>query len=374
MNRRPVKSRSGYDSFSPRHTAHFNVDQPDGHFFEPRRKRRPGLLIFLLLFAAASLLLSINFVRNQFVHVAHVSVPIRGMNESFEDYTILHLSDLKGSYFGTDQRFLQMALKKEHFDVVALTGDMVSSRGNAQPLYALIDMLREVNPDAPIYFIPGDTDPTPTSMAYAQGGSPFAPWVLGAQQRGAHLLSAPIFFERDGQKLWLTTSALLNLDLDTMQGQFERQYLNALQSGDENEIELSKYNLNWLENTRTARTAMKENDIYISLTHVPPTDEELLYAPPGSLSSRLHLVLCGHYMGGLLRLPGIGPIFMPSQNLPLYGLFPGKDTYCGLVKKGSTYLYDSPGLGSNDGLYPSFFFRLFNPPTATLLSLTPSTL
>ena len=27
-------------------------------------------------------------------------------------------------------------------------------------------------------------------MDYAAGGSPFAPWVLGAQQRGAHLLSA----------------------------------------------------------------------------------------------------------------------------------------------------------------------------------------
>ena len=44
--------------------------------------------------------------------------------------------------------------------------------------------LRELKPDAPIYMMPGDKDPLPASMSYATGGSPFAPWVLGAKQRG----------------------------------------------------------------------------------------------------------------------------------------------------------------------------------------------
>lgn len=51
-----------------------------------------------------------------------------------------------------------------------------------------------------------------------------------------------------------------------MQGQFELKYLNAEDSGDENEIELAKYNLQWLEGTRTARSEMKEEDIFIALT------------------------------------------------------------------------------------------------------------
>ena len=122
------------------------------------------------------------------------------------------------------------------------------------------------------------------------------------------------------------------------------------------------------------RAQMADEDVYIALTHVPPADEELEGAYAGSLRGRLHLVLCGHYQGGLVRLPFIGALFIPSQNLPLYGLLPGQNTYYGLTKKGSTYLYVSPGLGGNDGLYPLPFFRFFNPPMVSLISLTTSSL
>ena len=57
-----------------------------------------------------------------------------------------------------------------------------------------------MNPDAPIYLIPGDRDPLPASMSYATGGSPFAPWILGAQQRGARLLNSPRLIGRDGPR------------------------------------------------------------------------------------------------------------------------------------------------------------------------------
>lgn len=40
---------------------------------------------------------------------------------------------------------------------------------------------------------------------------------------------------------------------------------------------------------------------------------------------------------------------------------PGPQTYMRLSKVGKTYLYVSPGLGDNDGLYPPPFFRFFNP-------------
>lgn len=84
---------------------------------------------------------------------------------------------------------------------MVLTGDMVSSRGNAQPLYTLIEMLHELKPGVPIYMIPGDKDPLPASMSYAaKPGSPFAPWVLGARRRGAQLLSAPCGLSATGTR------------------------------------------------------------------------------------------------------------------------------------------------------------------------------
>ena len=291
MNRRPSQSRTGFDSFSPQHTAHFKAAQPGGEFFEPKPRASLGRRLLLALLLMTLIALAVNLAVNQFVRVARVTVPIRRMDPAFEGYTLLQISDLKGATYGSNQALIRFALQNEDFDAVVFTGDMVSSRGNAQPLYALIEMLRELKPDAPIYMIPGDKDPLPTSMSYATGGSPFAPWVLGAKQRGGQLLSAPVQIERDGHTLWLTTSALLSLDMDTMQAQFERQYLDALADGDENAIELTTYNLQWLTETRNARAKMTDADVYIALTHVPPADEELESAYPGSLRERVHLVL-----------------------------------------------------------------------------------
>ena len=372
MNRRPNQSRNGYESFSPDRAARFTASTPDAHFFETRRKRRPGMRMLCALLLALAAVLAVNFMVNRFVRVQRQDVPVKGLTEAFDGYTILHLSDLKGARFGSEQQGIARALADTRYDAVVMTGDMVSPLGGAQALYDLIDQLRAQQPDAPIYFIAGDRDPEPASMAYATGGSPLAPWVLGAQQRGAQLLSGPQAITRGSQTLWLTAGIHLTLDVDTMQGQFEQQYLRALATGDENEIELAKYNLMWLEETRASRTAMREADVVVTLMHTPPDTSS--DSPESSLLQRASLILCGHTMGGLLRLPGIGALFIPSQSLPRYGLFPGRHAYYGLSREGHTWVYASPGLGSEGDDYPPLFFRLFNPPTATLLTLVPSAL
>lgn len=370
MNRRPQKSRSSYDAFSPKHTTHFRASAPDTRFFDARKKRAPLLSALLLLAAALILTFFGNLIANFFVRVERISVPVTGLTEAFSGYTILHISDLKGESFGSNQGRLTMALGDAAYDAVLLTGDMISPLGNAEPFYALIESLKARRPSAPIYFIAGDSDPEPASLMHAASGSPFAPWVLGAQQRGAIWLSAPQEVARGDQSLWLCTSAQLSLDIDTMQPQYEQRYLNALSSGNDNEIELAAHNLRQLEQTRQARSAMTGSDVYVAMTHVPPLQEELL----GHAASQIDLLLCGHYLGGLTRLPFAGPVFVPSQNLPLYGLFPGDDMRSGLTRSGRTHVYVSPGLGASDELYPPFFLRLFNPPTVTLITLTPSSL
>lgn len=371
MNRRPHQSRSQYDAFSSRRATRFTVSSPDASFFESRKRMPLRSFVLLLVLAALFLVLAGNFIANQFVHIDRISVPIRGLPESFDGYTLLHISDLKGESFGRDQRMLGMALNKADYDAVVITGDMISEHGNAQPLYALLDVLRSRDSVAPVYCIPGDRDPTPSSSVYFPGGSPFAPWVLGAQQRGAQLLSSPQAIRRGDHTLWLSTSSQLSLDIDAMQKQFEQQYIRAYTSGDDNEIELATHNLKWLEETRAARAAMKDSDTYIALAHAPLDSEELALNPA---LSRIHLVLCGHYLGGMLRLPMLGPLFVPSGSLPRYGVLPGDAPISGLRRDGRTYVYTSPGLGSSGKDYPPFFFRLFNPPSVSLVTLTPSAL
>lgn len=368
MNRRPQQSRSSYDAFS--HASHFRASAPDTRFFDTRKKHSLRAHTLLLLSSVLALAVIVNFFANFFVFTTRISVPVTGLSEAFSGYTLLHISDLKGETFGSNQSFLIASLGDAPYDAVLLTGDMVSPLGSAQPLYALIEALKAHRPNVPIYFIAGDSDPEPVSMLHAASGSPFAPWVLGAQQRGAIWLSAPQQITRDNQSLWLCTTAQLSLDINTMQPQYEQRYLNARTAGDDNETELATHMLRQLEETRSARSAMTETDVYVALTHVPPMKEEL----QGQAASQIDLLLCGHYLGGLLRLPGIGAAFIPSQSDSLYGLFPGDDMRSGLSRIGRTAVYVSPGLGPGDELYPPVFFRLFNPPTVTLITLTPSSL
>lgn len=375
MNRRPEKSRKGYDSFSPQHTARLRASAPDVDFFSTRKKRRIGLGTLLLAAAVvATLLLLANLFANLFVFVDRVSVPVRGLVEAFEGYTILHISDLKGARFGAEQSLVRFALGEEAFDVVVMTGDMISEHGNAKPFYELIELLKGINPNAPIYFIAGDGDPTPASMAYEATGSPFAAWVLGARQRGAELLSSPQCIERNGQRIWISTSAQLSVDVNAMRSQYEKQYVDALAAGDENAIELATYNLQWLEYTSAARKQMTADDCYVTLTHALPPTQDVSALSPSSLPRSIDLLLSGHYLGGMMRLPAVGALFVPSSAARLYGLLPGGGLYKGLQRQGATWTYVSAGLGAQDAQYPAWFFRLFNPPQVTLISLTPSAL
>ena len=88
MNLRPSQSRTGYDSFSARHAAHFTASTPGNDFFDVRKKKPLALRMAFSFFLLALALLAVNFSVNQFVHVARVTVPVTGLPEEFDGYTL----------------------------------------------------------------------------------------------------------------------------------------------------------------------------------------------------------------------------------------------------------------------------------------------
>ena len=370
MNRRPSQTRNRHPS---RHWERLRTTSPEefASSYQQPKEKPAAFLLRALLFLFAALLIG-NAVANRFVHVFRISVPLTALPADLDGYTILHLSDLKGVEFGKDQSGFRDALRHERFDAVLLSGDMISPLGNPQPLYDLINLLKQLQPKAEIWFIPGDSDPEILSMQHASGGTPYAPWVLGAEHRGAKLLNAPVLLASKSVSIWVASSSELNLDIDSQQRRFEELWLNAKSTGDENQTDLAEYNLKRLSGLREAQSAMKKEDLCIAVSHVPPDDSYLssLVAPSGREPD---LLLCGHWLGGLINLPAAGALFVPSKDLPNYGLFPG-DLYRSLMKSRTTWVYHNPGLGNWDSHYPVFFRRLFNPPCAALLTLVPSSL
>lgn len=372
MNRRPSKSRSEYDAFSAERVRHFFASSPDSRFFEERRRHSPLFFVLVVLLFLLALTILSNLLINQFVFIRRTNVPVTGLAESLDGFSILHISDLKGARFGKDQRILRSALAKESFDVVLITGDMLSDLGNAEPFYELLDVLHELQPDVPVYFIAGDSDPEPASMAYAPGGSPFAPWVLGARQRQATLLNSPQYIEEEDQKIWFLSLTQATLDVNQLRWQYEEKLYAARASEDENAIELAEFQLQSINDTAQMRASLTEKDVTIVLTHAPNT--EVLNITSGAKSYPIHLILFGHFLGGLTRLPWIGPVFVPTETLPRYGLFPGKQFMDRPTQIGKTRFIPSRGLGSTDSNYPFFFMRLFNPPTVDLITLSTSSI
>ena len=133
------------------------------------------------------LLFILTFFNNTNLEVEHATVSIAGLSKDLEGYRILLLSDMHGREFGTGQATLLRAIQGEDYDMVVLAGDMVGKKGNAQPLY---DLLEGLGTSKPVYFVAGDSDPGPLREEpnVVEGMLEefvLEDWVLGAVSRGA---------------------------------------------------------------------------------------------------------------------------------------------------------------------------------------------
>ena len=363
MNRRPSQTLHNQKN----HPGRYHTTSADS-FTPAAYSNRRRISIYPFFVAAIFILLLLcNTIINRFVAVYRVSIPIKHLSSELDGITLLQISDLKGAEFGTCQSGIVARIKGEHIDAVVLTGDMISPQGNAKPLYNLLDALTEALPGVPIWFIAGDSDPEPVSMQYASEGSCYASWILGASRHGGRLLRSPVRILENEASVWLIPGADVSLDLRLEEERFRQIYAVAQNSGDEIQSELARFHLARLSEFRDAQRAVHSEDLCIALFHAvdPDTDKQ-----PNGLAGvetyGMDTILAGHWLGGLLRIPCVGPLFIPSVHLKNGGLLPGAG-YSGLSHIGELPLYTSPGLGPGDTKYPPFFFRFANPPSITLI-------
>jgi len=219
-------------------------------------------------------------------------VAIAALPPAFEGFTVLHLSDLHDKEFGAAGKGLVDLVRKESFDMVALTGDLVAgNRPRLTPALELIAGLRAIA-DVPVFSVSGNHD-----------------WYLGLgarlnvrlQQAGVQVLSnRAVALERGRERIWI-----IGVD-DPVTGR-DRLEL-ALRIGD----------------ARSPR---------LLLAHSPQ-----IY--PQAVARGLDLVLAGHTHGGQLRVPLLGALYVPGM-----GLFPPWDY--GPYRNGATAMVVSGGLGES---------------------------
>jgi len=310
------------------------------------------VLIFLGAVIAVTAAYTVIDIGRIALKTQRVLVP--GLPETLEGFTILHISDLNAKRFGPRQKRIQDMLSTRRYSAVCLTGDMV---GNSGDMYPFLELLSALDMTRPVFFISGDSDPSPTALQRVSGGTGLADWVQAAQTRGAVYLDAPAAVHRDGVSLWFSDASQLSLDLDTA----ELAYASSGRVG-------TDYYADVIARTKAARQQMREDDIHIVLSHNPVKRENMAVmqsigdAQKGQFIRTVDLILSGGAVGGQWRLPLVGPVWAD-------GFFPKPHEVLGYRYIGSTVQYISGGL-STSGRAPLPAFRLFNTPEITLITLT----
>ena len=339
------------------------------------RKRSIAFFVFSL----ACLLMIIAFLivlDNMRVVVKNEKLAIPAMPSDLEGYSLLHISDLHGQYFGAEHVTLTDSLKGRKYNIVLVTGDLIDSACDLDDpqKQSVIDLFTFFADEGKqVYYVLGNHDEP--IVSYLRDGSVIEnEFYLRLADTGAILLDAPeqIPIGRNGYSLWLWPLGVVGLSYDEAVLMLE----DGLDSDDlsySQSLQKKQY-----EALVRATDNTQPRDVSIALAHYPLTPKRLAdineQIPEYSQAlEKINLVLAGHFHGGQMRIPFFGPVFVSSTTLGNNGFFPPSEYVMGMMNISGVRQHVSGGLGSTGvGGTKLLKFRLFCPPEISIISLTSS--
>ncbi|MCI8658828.1 MAG: metallophosphoesterase [Lachnospiraceae bacterium] len=242
--------------------------------------------------------------------------------EEFENFKIVHLSDLHGALYGKHNQLLVEGIVKESPHMIVMTGDMADSSAHAVP--RLVDLCEQLCGLYPVYYVVGNHE-----QALSQK-------ILDKLLKKLRKLGVVVL-----DNSWCTIShqgaGIRLYGLVTPQVYYKdrlREYKRGVSFSRENvEEALGKAPLGF----------------NMMLAHNP-----LYYPAYGRWGA--DLVFAGHIHGGVIRIPGLGGLLSPDMTF-----FPKYDS--GYFREYGRHLVVSRGLGNH------FLVRVMNPPEVVAVTL-----
>lgn len=231
--------------------------------------------------------------------------------KAFNNYKIVHLSDLHNKSFGKNQSQLLNKISQQDPDIIVITGDLVDRR--RYKLEPALDLIKGAVKIAPVYYVAGN-----------------------------HESHKGIYKEVKVNLEALKVTVLENKAVSIGKGEEKIDIVGLLDADFYKDEEVTFLN--------HLNSFFNRDNFTILLSHKPNYFKD--YSEAG-----IDLVFSGHAHGGQIRLPFIGGLVGPDQ-----GLFPKYTS--GIYTKNQTSMVVSRGLGNS--LFP---LRLFNKPEIVLITL-----
>lgn len=269
-----------------------------------------------ILFAIAALGYFIWFQNNSLV-TSQTVVRLVNLPIGFDQFKIVHLSDLHNKNFGKDQHVLIRKVHGLQPDIIVFTGDLIDSNRAGDD--ASLILMEELTAIAPVYYVSGNHE-----------------WWSGtfsSLERSLNDIGVQVL--RNTHDTLVKGNDKINVaGIDDL----------AHDRNDRSEQEIVE------EDIVKLKEDLEENSFTILLSHRP----ELL---PLYAESGFEMVFAGHAHGGQIRLPFTQGLVAPNQGfLPTYT--------AGKHELDHAVMIVSRGLGNS--IIP---FRLFNRPEIVSVTL-----
>lgn len=241
----------------------------------------------------------------------------KDLPKAFNNFKILHISDLHNKSFGKDQSYLLKKIEAAKADIIVITGDLIDRR--RYDLDTALTFIKGAKELAPIYYVSGNHEA----------------WSGDYDNIREHLINQGVFV----------------LDDKKMQVKKDGEAIEILGIKDPAFYSSSYFEPNGLGQINEKLGILNDSDSFkILLSHRPELIET--YS-----RHKLDIIFSGHAHGGQFRMPGLGGLVAPDQ-----GLFPKYTS--GAHRLGESTLYISRGLGNS--IIP---IRIFNRPQIIVLTL-----
>ncbi len=269
--------------------------------------KKKRLIIVLVILIITSIFL---YEQNNNIVITNYKLEFKNLPKEFNDYKILHISDLHSTSFGKDQKWLIKKIKNTSPNLIVVTGDSVDLKKYNEDV--CIDLFSRIMKIAPVYFVTGNHEAWSNKFnSFEQKLKDIGVIVLRNENR---------YLNIKGNKV-----VIAGID-DPAFGNMDD----------------SLYEIDRIMNAN-------EDIFTILLSHRPELIK--IYS-----ERNIDVVFLGHAHGGQIRIPFVGGLISPNQ-----GWFPKYSS--GVYMDNHTTMVVSRGLGNS-----IISQRIFNRPEIVLVT------